>query len=121
MSDSPQINRTNNANRKIPSTRLNTALLLMQATWPLRLVAAASGTNLYMNIKKPIENTMVNAVTQPLISGAFTSFLEAGMTDVLSTCPPDSLPRDEASFSGVRAAIRMLTENLDARKPSFIA
>jgi len=60
---------------------------------------AASGASLYITMKNPMEKIMVMAVVHLLISGIFSL----------------------RSFSGVRAATRMLMENFEARNPSFMA
>ena len=55
-----------------PSTSVNAKLLFNVCQWDLMPVAAASGTNLYMKMKKPIETTMLPIMAQEPISGFFS-------------------------------------------------
>ncbi len=58
-----------------PSTRLNTIWLPKTGLSRFSSVAATSGMNLYMKMKKPTEKMMLRAATQPLISSFFFALL----------------------------------------------
>ena len=84
--------------RMMPSTTLNMTGLAKIGFTRFSSVAAASGRNLYMKMKKPTEMAMFTAATHPLIS-TFLPLLSAG-----------------ASCSKATSA-----EKRSARKPSVIA
>ena len=57
-----------------PSTSVKAKLLFKACQRVFNPVAAASGTNLYMKMKKPIETTMLPIMAQEPISGFFSPF-----------------------------------------------
>src|SRR5450432_3715946 len=89
----------NRAIRITPSTRLKMICWPNKGFTRFSSVAATSGRNLYMKMKKPTEMTMLTVAIQPVTSSFFLS----------------------AAGSGCSSSRATLAENFKARKPSVIA
>ncbi len=71
--------------RITPSTTLNSTWLPNTGYMFFNLVAATSGTNLYIAMKKPTEMMMLSAMAHPLISSFFCPCSSAGRNASMAT------------------------------------